>query len=178
MTVKESGLIAKYQRGITLIELMVAMCIASLIIGAITMTIFQVLIYPAQSSNHMTAVKQVENAIHWMRRDVVQAQLIEPSGSSGFPLKLTWIDWNNTKNEVTYSLFNNKFQRAYVIYDADDTVTDNQTRIVAEYIEGDSAMTNCQVVGNVLTFKISADVTGFMDSNETRQVEIVARPAD
>ena len=178
MTIKESALIARRQRGFTLIELLVAMCIASLIIGAITMTIFQVLVNPAQSSDHMTAIKQVENAVHWMRIDVVQAQIIEPGGSSGFPLKLTWIDRNNNRNEVTYSIHNDKCRRGHVTYDADNVVTDNQTRVVAEHIESDSTMTNCQVVGNVVTIKITATVTGFMTSSETRLVEIVARPVD
>jgi prepilin-type N-terminal cleavage/methylation domain-containing protein len=178
MTLKEPGLITKDQNGFTLIELLVAMCIASLIIGAITMTIFQVLVNPAQSSDHMTAIKQVENAVHWMRIDVAQAQVIEPGGSSGFPLKLTWIDWNNNKNAVTYSMNNDTFRRGHVVYDANNTVTDNQTRIVAEHIESDSAMTNCQVVGNVVTIKITVTVTGYMTSSETRLVEIVARPVD
>ena len=178
MTLRRLPLIDRNQRGFTLIELMVAICIASLIIGAITMTIFQVLVNPAQSSNHMTAVKQVENAIHWMRCDVVQAQIIEPSGSSGFPLKLTWIDWNNTKSEVTYNLQNDRLQREYVTHNADSALTDNQTRVVAEYIDSDSAMTNCLVIGSVLTLKITATVTGFIDSSESRLVDIAARPTD
>jgi prepilin-type N-terminal cleavage/methylation domain-containing protein len=178
MTFRKLYLTVRNQHGFTLIELLVAMCIAGLIIGAITMSVFQVLVNPAQSSNHMTAVKQVENAIHWMRRDVIQAQIIEPGVSSGFPLKLTWTDWNNTKNEVTYCLQNDRLQRGYVTYDAEGDLTDNRTQIVAEHIDSDSGMTSCQIVGSVLSFKITSNVTGFWPSIETRLVEIAARPAD
>ena len=171
-------LAAGHRRGFTLIELMVAMCIAGLIIGALTMTVFQVLVNPAQTSKHMTAVKQVENAVHWMRNDVVQTQIIEPGASSGFPLKLTWTDWDNNKNEITYSLQDDRLQRSYVTYNADGSLTDNRTHIVAEYIDSDSEMTSCQVVGSVLTFKITSNVTGFWPTSETRLVEIAARPAD
>jgi prepilin-type N-terminal cleavage/methylation domain-containing protein len=166
------------RRGFTLIELLVAMCLAGLLIGGITMTVFQVLVNPAQSSKHMTAVKQVENAIYWVRHDVVQTQIMEPGASSGFPLKLTWIDWNNVRNEVTYNLQNDVLQRGYVTYDADGSLTDNRTSIVAEYIDTNSAMTSCQAVGSILFFKITSNVTGMWPSCETRSVEIAARSAD
>ena len=171
------GRINRDQCGFTLIELIVALAICGLIIGGISTTIAQALTCPAQSNDHMTAVKQVENAIDCMKRDVVQAQTVEPSGDSGFPLNLTWVDWSNTRHEVTYSLEDGELQRGYVTYDVEGAVASKQTRVVAEYIDSNSEMTNCQMDGKVLTLKITATIEGYKDSSETRQVEILARPA-
>jgi prepilin-type N-terminal cleavage/methylation domain-containing protein len=177
MMLKRLRLIGRNQCGFTLVELLVGLVIGGLIIGGITTTIVQALTCPAQSSDHMTAVKQVENAINWMRHDAVQAQIMEPGGSSGFPLQLTWVDWNNTKHEVTYSLQEGRLTREYITYDGDGTVVDSQTSFVAEYIDSDSEMTYCQVDGRVLTLKITATITGYRSSSETRLVEILARSA-
>jgi len=171
------GLIVFNQRGFTLIELLVAMAIGGLIIGGITITICQTLVHPAKANDQMTVVKQVENAIDCMRYDVVQAQAVEPSGDSGFPLKLRWVDWNNTRSEVTYRLQNGELQRCYITYDADGAITFNQTRVVADYIDSNVEMTNCHVDDRTLALKITATIDGYKTSSETRQVEILARSA-
>lgn len=170
-------LIHRNQRGFTLIELVMAIGVGSLVAGAITMTIFQMLVNPIQSSAHMTAVKQVESAIHWIRHDAFMAQVVEPSGDSGFPLKLTWVEWDNTTNEVTYSLQDGKLQRGHVTYDASGAVIDNQTSVVAQHIDSSSEMTSVQWDGSTLSLKITATLTGFRTSSETRVVEVLARPS-
>lgn len=170
-------LIARNQQGFTLVELLVAMVICSLLIGGITTTVVQAFTCPTQSNDHMTAVKQVENAIECIRHDVVQTQIMEPNGDSGFPLQLTWVDWDNTKSEVTYSLQEGKLKRDCVTYDGEGAIIEKQTRIVAEYIVSDPEMTYCQADGKVLTLKITATIDGYKTSSETRLVEILARPA-
>jgi prepilin-type N-terminal cleavage/methylation domain-containing protein len=175
--IKRLQLISRNQRGFTLVEILVAMAIGGLIMGGITTTIFQALTLPAKSNNQMTAVKQVENSINWIRHDAVQAQIMETSGDTGFPLRLTWVDWNNTEYEVTYSLQEGKLERKYVTHDRDGTEVDNQTSVIAEDIDTNSEMTYCQVDGSTLTLKITATITGYRISSETRLVEILARPA-
>ena len=89
------ALLNRNQTGLTLIELIVAMAITALVTGGITGSIFQIFAVSAQDNANMTAVKQVENAIHWISRDVLMTQIIEPSEGSGFPLNLTWIDFDD-----------------------------------------------------------------------------------
>ena len=86
------GKLNRRQRGFTLIELLVALAITGAISGGITMSIFQTLDYSARSNARMVAIKQVENAIHHISRDVQMAQIIEPAADpdpDGFPLTLT-----------------------------------------------------------------------------------------
>jgi len=164
--------INKNQRGFTLIELLVAISIAGIICGATTTAIFQMVTTNASSSAHMTAVKQVENAIHWVRHDVQMAQIVEPGGDAGFPLNLTWVEWNNTMNEVTYNLENGQLERYHYVNGGEPSMM-----VVAQHIDPDSEMTNCQFAGCMFTLKITATVGDFRSASESRVVEVVPRTA-
>jgi len=96
----------KNQMGFTLTELMLAIAIAGIITGGITTTIFSVVNGSARTSNHMTAVRQVQNAGYWVSRDTQMAQSVTLSASSGFPLILAWTDWDGKSNTAVYSLEN------------------------------------------------------------------------
>ena len=73
------GSINKNQGGFTLIELLVAIAISSLITSGLTLTIFQVFGGNARNSSEMTVVRQVQNAGHWVSRDVLMAQVMTPA---------------------------------------------------------------------------------------------------
>jgi len=106
MTFPRLGLINKNQKGFTLIELMVAIAISSVITGGITMTIFQVIIGSARTNNHMIAVRQAQNAGYWVSHDAQMAQSIRIGDDPATFLTLTWTDWDGTQNVVTYTLEN------------------------------------------------------------------------
>ncbi len=124
------GLLKRNQRGFTLIELMIAVAIGSLVTGAATMTISQVFTGSARSSNHMIAVRQVQNAGYWVSRDAQMAQTVVTTGATGFPLTLTWIEWDGTVNEVTYTLTGGELKRSHSIGGGAPTET-----MVAEFVD-------------------------------------------
>ncbi len=153
-------LINKNQRGFTLIELLVAIAITGLITGGLTMTIFQVFDVNALTSNHMTAVRQVQNAGYWVSHDAQMAQSVVITGVSGFPLILTWTDWETgDEYKVDYDLLvDNELKRSHFINDGEPSGT-----LVAQYI--DSA--NCEFSGGSAfslpvgdVFTITGDVGG------------------
>jgi prepilin-type N-terminal cleavage/methylation domain-containing protein len=69
----------KGQGGFTLVELLVAIAISSLITSGLTLTIFQVFSGNARNSSEMTVVRQVQNAGHFISRDVLMAQVMTPA---------------------------------------------------------------------------------------------------
>ena len=156
-----------------LVELLIAGAIIGIITGAISTSVFQTFNGSAQGASHMTAVKQVESAIHWLSRDIQMAQTVQPGGSDGFPLVLSWTEWDNTVNQVTYSLAGDQFQRSHSIDGGEAVVT-----TVARHIDTDTAMTNCQFTDGVLSFKLTAALgIGAQASSETRVGEIIPRPS-
>ena len=178
MMFKRLGSINKKQRGFTLIELIIALAITGAITGGISMSIFQTLNYNARSNARMVAVKQVENAIHYINRDVQMAQIIEPAADpdpDGFDLILTWVEWEgNIENVVTYSLDtdSNELKRTH---DRDGGSTE---LTVARHVNTDADDTYCAFDDTdwIFTLKITATVRGYPeDISETREVRVTPR---
>jgi prepilin-type N-terminal cleavage/methylation domain-containing protein len=164
-------LLHKNQRGFTLIELLIAITIIGLITSGITMTIFQVISESARSTNHMLAVRQVQNAGYWVSHDAQMARTVTLGVGNGFPLTLTWIEWgeDGDEYEVVYTLEDNKLQRSYSVNDGD-----SETAIVAEFIVIDEIEFTG---GGELTLRVTATVgTDSLEASETRTYEVIPRP--
>jgi len=170
-------LVARNERGFTLIELVITLGIGGLLAAGITTAIFQVVTIPSSSSAHMTAVKQVESAIHWIRNDTWKAQKIEcnEDSDSGFPLTLTWVEWEGDAavHEVTYSIEDGNLIRTHSVDDGEQK--DEQKAIVAQHIEDNGEMTRVERTPYGLKLTITATVPGFRIATETRIVEINTR---
>jgi prepilin-type N-terminal cleavage/methylation domain-containing protein len=172
------GSINRKQRGFTLIELVIALAITGAITGGITMSIFQTLDYNARSNARMIAVKQVENAIHYINRDVQMAQIVDtadpdPDGD-GFPLTLRWVEWDayNTEHVVTYSKAGDELKRNHT----EDGVSNETT--VAWYLDTDPANTHCAFDETewIFTLKITTIVRGYPeDISEMREMRTTPR---
>lgn len=171
MIFRKLGLVSINQRGFTLIEIIAAVAIFSLIgIGAATATA-QVCTQGSQNNDYTTASRHAMNAIHWISRDAMMAQTVETNGASGFlPLVLNWIDWDNSTHQVTYTLLDGDLKRSYSVDGGEPTET-----MVAQYINSDAEMTNCEFSGGVLIIKLTAIADGNA-SNVTKTREITPRP--
>jgi len=166
----------KDQRGLTLIELVIAIALVGVITGGITMTILQVFTMNTRTSNHMAAVRQVQHAGFWVSPDVQMALSVNASAGSGFPLTLTWLEGGtNDVHEVIYSLEDmmppggfERLQREHYIESELDSTT-----IVAEYIDPAETYADWDGEEMLLTFKVTATVGG---QSEARIYEIKPRP--
>lgn len=166
------GVLKKNQGGFTLIEVIVAIVITSIVGVGVTMAISQVFNVNALSNNRITAVKQLENAIYWLNRDAQMAQIVQPNGDAGFPLNLSWVEWDNTTHQVSYTLEDSELHRNHSINGSEPI-----QNVVATHINSDVDMTNCQFVDGVFTFKVTASVSGFRSINETHIAQVIPRPA-
>ena len=144
------------ERGVTLIELLVAIPIAGLIAAAAAGTIVQ-LLHTNNISAGMLAVRQVQTAGDWVSLDGLQVQSADNisdniSNGSGIPFTLNWDYWDRgtipavfESHRATYSLEDmtpgsllKKLQRREVVKDAWGTVMANTTMTVAECIDGNA----------------------------------------
>jgi len=164
------GVIQRDQRGLTLVELLIAIMLAGAVTGGITMTIFQVFNMNSRTSNHMIAIRQVQHAGKQVSQDLLQAQDVVLGEGSGF-LTLTWTDWDDAQHEIVYTLENmpsGEFMilwRSHSVNDEEPTVT-----LVAEYIDPDQ--TRCVQTDGAFTFTVTANVDG---QSETREYEVMPR---
>jgi len=190
------GVINKDQKGFGLAELIVALAITGLITGGITMSIFQVFDINTRSNNHMTAVRQVQNAGYWISHDAQMAQSIDTVDDITTPeeevLTLGWVGWeyecgskdtciNTYEVRYTYDAASEKLWRLETItiaqYDSHGCLVDpqpapqNLTTFIADYI---TPIPTSTMNDNKLIVTITALVG---ESEEVRTYEITPRPS-
>ena len=160
-------------KGFTVIETVVSLLLISIIGLGAAMANVQVLNQTSRNNDYTTADRQTLNAVHWISRDTHMAQIIDPTGPSGFPLTMTWIDWDNNQHRVIYDIDgDNKLRRSYSI----NSDTPLET-LIAEYINDDTEMTNCVSDNGVLTLTVTTSMgEGANSINMTKIQEITSRP--
>ena len=185
MILHKLGLINKNQRGFTLIEIMIAIAITALITSGITTAIFQMFSINTRSTNHMTAVREVQNAGYWVSHDAQMALNVElAEGQPGypaenpvntkFPLTLTWTEWDDSNvHRVVYTLeYGGEpmwLKRSHFI-NGDVSETS-----VAQYIVPGVPQTNAEFNDDgMLILTVTATVG---EASETRVYEIIPRPS-
>jgi prepilin-type N-terminal cleavage/methylation domain-containing protein len=167
------------QKGFTLIELVVALGIAGILGAGIVSTTVSIGTTNDRNVARVMAVKEVENAVHYLNRDTQQAQKVEIDGT-GYWLRLTWTSWdNNTLNQVTYNVENETLVRDYFGSEP------SSTKEIARYIKSHSAVRpNPTPTPTTLpseknwTISITSEYTsGFRTASETRVIKVVPRTA-
>ena len=167
------------QKGFTLVELLVAIAITGIISLVIIGVTLQVITVNSADSNRMDAVKQVENALHWINRD---AQMAWPSSilpgdntTTSFPLFLKWTDYSDDPSEE-----NMQYEVTYIINPdgvLERAQTVNAGAISYTYICGNinSTNSNYNFNGEVLTINLTSTVEGLRSATETRTLQVKPR---
>jgi len=165
------GLTYRNQKGSALTELLIAITVAALIAIAVAMGVFQIVTGNARTSNHLTAVRQVQEAGYWVSHDTQMSAIVSTTPGNGFPLTLQWQKWDGSiEYEAVYSLQNTKLHRSYSVNDVVQS-----SGIIAEYI--DLSQTNCNFTGDELIFTVRATIgSGSQQGSETRVYKIKPRP--
>ena len=167
------------EKGFTFVELIVAISIIALVSGAATAATFQFFRGAEYNNNHMTAVRQVQNAGYWISRDAQIAQSMTADNLT-LPdfLVLSWTSENSDEYQVVYILENmpdselKKLQRNQSINGGA-----NSTTFIAQYIDTDSEKTKCESANGTLTLTVTATVSaGLQMESETRTYKVFPRP--
>lgn len=153
MILRKSGRFLRSRRGFTLIEVIVALAIISLIGAGVSTATIQILKQGVRNGYYTTASQYTMNAIHWISRDTEMSQTVETDGASGFPLTLSWIDWGSSEYQVVYTIEDDKLKRSYSVNGGEPSQT-----IVAEYVNSISENTTCEFASRVLTMQVTTTV--------------------
>ena len=174
------------EKGYTLVELLIAMTITVMATGAAGTAIFQVLRNTERNNDHITAVRQVENAGYWISRDAQMAVSVNTTGDLVLPdfLSLSWTKWDDLGDptyhsanytfedltEVTYGI--GKLKRTY-----GSSAGASEQTLIAQYIyynptDVDNTSSNTSYENQVLTVKLTAVFEEFV---ETREYKITRR---
>jgi prepilin-type N-terminal cleavage/methylation domain-containing protein len=157
-----------HQTGFTLVEVIMVLGVLLILAVVITMSIAQVFTLNSNSTAHMTAVKEVEDAVHYLTRDAQMAQQVTVSVPPGFPLTLSWTEWNSDHIEVNYRIDNNRLIRSRTV----NGHPPEETVIIAHI---DTGTSSCSITNRQITLHIVSGITGFKKQTEARTFTIVRR---
>lgn len=163
--------VLKNQKGFTLIEVIAVLAISGLIGAGVTMATVQMISQGGKNTDYTAASRHTQNAIHWISRDTHMAQVIDPNGASGFPLNLSWVEWDNSSHQVVFSFDGDELKRTYSVDGGESSET-----LVARYINQETEMTNCVSDNGVLSLTMTATVgTGENAVSVTKVRDITCR---
>ncbi len=171
------------EKGYTLIELLIAITIMAVVSAAAGMAIFQVLRNTERNNDHITAVRQVENAGYWISRDALMAVSVTTTDNLTLPdfLSLSWTEWDDDGDPIYHSA-NYTFEGltngiGKLMRNHGSTAGASEQTLVAQYIYYDpnaaNTTSNTSYQDPVLTVKITAIFEGIL---ETREYKIKRRP--
>lgn len=171
MRLRKVRSILRQQCGFSLIETIAALAIIGLIGAGSAVTTVQMLTQGEHNSECTAASRNAMNAVYWISRDAQMSQTVTPDGGdSGFPLTLSWTDWDSNVYQVVYSIEDGKLKRSYSGGGPESTV-------IADYINTTADNTTCQVAGGVLTLTVTATTgNGSRTASITKVREITPRP--
>lgn len=174
MSRRKVSFLRKGSKGLTLVELILALAIGSMVIAGASATMRQLFLTGASNENYMIAVRQVQDAGNWISRDAIMAQEITPDdGATGFPLTISWAEWGTgLVTTISYTLTGDSLSRQQI---TNGTTTQF---VVARYItsaEAEFPTVEGAVVEDVLKVTVTAEVG---TATETRIYKVKPRSAD
>jgi len=172
--------INKNQKGFTLTELLVALAITAVMSSAIAMSVSQLFSVSIGDTNRMNAVKQVENALHYINRDAQQSSIdrsqipiITNTSLTSVPLVLKWTNYVDNKDyEVSYSVTGNDLIRTQTVNNRPPTTAVITNTRVASDISSDSTYS---FNGEVILINLVSSVEGYRPADEFRAFEVKPR---
>jgi prepilin-type N-terminal cleavage/methylation domain-containing protein len=181
---KKTILKIKSEAGFNFVEVLIALVIGAVVASGVAALLFQMADSSKDSSNHLIATKQIENAVYNISLDAAMNQEVIMTGSGIHFITFKWTDWASARYTlVSYSIDasgnltrTQKIYRRKQIYQTGGAPESNVTDLVAKYIDPNSANTFCgELMAGVLTFQITCTVPGSHPATEVRNCQVTCR---
>ena len=136
------------QKGITLVELIIATAITSLIVSGLGTAIYMMITVTERGNNEMSALHDIRNAAYYVNTDAQMASItdLEEGAEPVDNLSLEWTDGYGNSHSSSYWLSGTELQREY----------DSATSTVARYVSS----VEFSISGSVLTFRVVSALSG------------------
>ena len=170
------------ESGFTILELAVTVGIIGLIASGATSVIFHAFKDTGRTNDHMTAVRNLENAAYWVGRDARMADYVSSTNlTSPAILILKWTEWgygtNSIYHQVTYTVDNVTGNVGNLTRKYENSVGTNQQILVANYIYYNLAdpgnSTNVTYQSPMLNLKVA---TSFGSTLAKKDFQVYRRP--
>jgi prepilin-type N-terminal cleavage/methylation domain-containing protein len=166
------------QQGFTLLELSLGLLISSIIGLSITFTLMQISSNTDRNIARTMAVKEVESAVHYINRDIQQAQEVKIDGTD-YWLRLTWTSWeDNAINQVLYYIEDEMLVRKYTKGNEDPVYIQVSRNIINNSVNKPNPTPTPTTLPSEKTWTItitSEAVSGRITATETREIKIIPR---
>jgi prepilin-type N-terminal cleavage/methylation domain-containing protein len=155
----------KSSGGYTLLEILIALTLVGVISAGVAMAVWNIFFYQSRNISHMTAIKQVESALHWITEDTLQAQIVNVNGTDYF-VDLYWTDLSGSSHEAKYQM---------------DTASKVLTRcfdngpVVVIAGNVDVNQTVVSFTGGKLVINLTVNAVGYTSASASREVNIFPR---
>ena len=128
----------RWEKGFSLLEVLIALAIAAWVIVPITMTTTLIVKSSGQATAQNAVLPQVQNVGYWISRDVQIASVITPGDTNGFPLSLDIPTDDNPAHDygIEYSFEGNKLMRR--VYDSSEILVSET--FIADHIDIDNTI--------------------------------------
>lgn len=143
----------KSELGFTLIEVLTALAILSLVIGPSAAAAITVMNLSSWNTDLNVHLRQVQNAGFWISQDALMSQIVTTNKPGTF-LSLSWTDWDGNSYIIDYLLVENTIQRR---------LNDGEPSVIAEYIDPETSSCQWDSEHGQLTVTIAS-----LGSNKTR----------
>jgi len=134
----------RYEKGFTLIEVLVATAIMAMLGAGVTMTAGQIINGSQRNADCATTVRHAQNIGYWVRQDALMAQTInasdDPETTDVEFIILDWKDWETgDTHNIRYILLDSvdslkKVQRKELTRDNGGVEIGNETTLIADNI--------------------------------------------
>ena len=152
------------QKGMTLVEVLVACAITVIIVGGLSTAIYMIISATERGNGETSALHDVQNAAYWISYDAQMASTTDLVEGDQLvdSLSLDWTDCYGNSHSSSYWLSDSKLQRDY-----DDTTT-----TVAWYVSS----IEFSISGDVLTFHLESTPEGRWDVGRETTGNVCLRP--